>query len=103
MVPVRVLTFLLKPAVFLLLGASAVFSCNASQAITTFNWYLNTGGAVADNSGTFAINETISPLEYGAYEIKSFSGKFLGQDIIDIFPTGISGYPNNNKFLFNPS
>jgi enhancing lycopene biosynthesis protein 2 len=90
----RVLTSLLKPAAYLLLGASAVFGCSAAQALT-FNWSASAvpSGSSAfvsgSGSGTFEANLSSGTT---TYTMTSISGSWNSDAIIG--PGTLAGADN---------
>jgi len=88
----RVLTSLLKPAAYLLLGASAVFGCSAAQALT-FNWSASAvpsgSSAFVSGSGTFEANLSSGTT---TYTMTSISGSWNSDAIIG--PGTLAGADN---------
>jgi hypothetical protein len=94
----RIPSTLLKPAVLLLLGASAVFGSKAN-AVTTFNWTSLVNGI--SGTGQFTIDQDQSALvPLTSYLITGLSGTFNGETINQLLGTAtLEG--NNNLYYYN--
>ena len=96
----RISYTLLKPAVFLVLGASFLVGTKAN-AITTFNWSTTVNGNVG--TGQFTIADDIETLNLGTgYEITSINGYFNNEEIDSLLATGSIGH-NDNLYYYNSS